>query len=301
MKGKSPRSGDGETYSSRISHLSIVNPATYVKIFLMKVLNPEPGFASYIRIFREVQNQKQKVIVWQVTSSGRLVSETILSSFSPETMTLNILPGAEIFNPGLPLYFYFEVEQVIFKSKIESSGSTYIVAGFPNEMRILDESEESVNFKRNHLSTVWVTKTATSSVDRYNDHVRVKSMSERSSRDQDFLNGEFNPVNLDEEDKIFADKRESPRVRPKADKLVKVLRKGESKIHVMKLFDLSRGGMGFLTFSPDEFPKGTDVFITGFDAFDLDDPLIGTVMAQRAVDDSNVEFKIGVKFNEGQE
>lgn len=267
----------------------------------MKLLTPEPGFSSYLKIFKEVQSLKQKVVAWQVTPQGRVVCETFLVSYSLETMTLNILPGTEPLNQGLPLYFYLEDEQVIFKSKIESIGSKFITAGFPNEMRILDESEESITFKRNHLSTVWVTKTISSSVDRYNDHVRVKSMSERSSRDQEFLNGEFNPVNLDEEDKIFADKRESPRVRPKADKLVKVLRKGETKILVMKLFDLSRGGMGFLTFTPDQFPKGTEVFITGFDAFELDDPLLGTVMAQRAVDETNVEFKIGVKFNEGQE
>lgn len=267
----------------------------------MKVLNPEPGFSSYLKIFKEVQGNKQKVVVWQVTPQGRVISDTLLVSHSAETMTLNILPGNESLNPGLPLYFYFEIEQVIFKSKIENVGATYITAGFPNEMRILDESEESINFKKNHLSTVWVTKTANSSVDRYNDHVRVKSMSERSSRDQDFLNGEFNPVNLDEEDKLFADKRESPRVRPKADKLVKVVKKGDAKVHVMKLFDLSRGGMGFLTFTPDQFPKGAEIFVTGFDAFELDDPLIGTVMAHRAIDETNVEFKIGVKFNEGQE
>lgn len=267
----------------------------------MKLLIPDSGFSSYLKIFKEVQSLKQKVVVWQVTPQGRIVCETLLISYSLETMTLNILPGEESFNHGLPLYFYFETEQVIFKSKIEGVNAKSITVGFPNEMRMLDESEESITFKKNHLSTVWVTKTTSTSVDRFKDHVRVKSMSERSSRDQDFLNGEFNPVNLDEEDKIFADKRESPRVRPKADKLVKVLRKGESRILVMKLFDLSRGGMGFLTFTPDHFPKGSEVFITGFDAFELDDPLLGTVMAQRAVDESNVEFKIGVKFNEGQE
>ncbi len=267
----------------------------------MKVLNPEPGFSSYLKIFKEVQSLKQKVVVWQVTPQGRVVCETLLLSYSPETMTLNILPGEQPLNPALPLYFYLEAEQVIFKSKVENVSPKYITAGFPNEMRILDESEESITFKKNHLSTVWVTKTANTSVDRYNDHVRVKTMSERSLRDQDFLNGEFNPVNLDEEDKIYADKRESPRVRPKADKLVKVVKKGEAKVHVMKLFDLSRGGMGFLTFTPDQFPKGTELYVTGFDTFELDDPLIGTVMAQRAVDEANVEFKIGVKFNEGQE
>lgn len=268
----------------------------------MKVITPDQGYSSFLKIFKEVQGLKHKVVIWQLGEGGRrIVSETVFISYSGDTKTINLLPVPEALNPALPLYFFIEASEVIFKARIESMGQKFIAVDFPNEIRTLDDSEESIRFQKNHLSTNWVTKTASSSVDRINDLVRVKSMKERSTRDQDFLNTEFNPVNLDEEDKIYADKRESPRVRPKGDKLVKVVRKGESKLHVMKLFDLSRGGMGFLTFTPDHFPKGSEIYVTGFDAFELDDPLIGTVMAHRAVDETNVEFKIGVKFNEGQE
>ncbi len=268
----------------------------------MKVITPDQGYSSFLKIFKEVQGLKHKVVVWQLGEAGRRnVGETLFISYSGDTKTINVLPVTVELNPTLPLYFFIEASEVIFKAKIESMGLKFIAVDFPNEIRTLDDSEESINFRKNHVSTLWVTKTSSSSVDRYSDMVRVKTMKERSSRDQDFLNNEFNPVNLDEEDKIYADKRESPRVRPKGEKLVKVVRKGESKIHIMKLFDLSRGGMGFLTFTPDHFPKGSEVWVTGFDAFELDDPLIGTVMAHRACDDTNVEFKIGVKFNEGQE
>lgn len=268
----------------------------------MKVITPDQGFSSFLKIFKEVQGLKHKVVVWQLGEGGRrIVGETLFISYSGDTKTINLLPVHETLNPELPLYFFIEASEVIFKSRIDTIGQKFIAVDFPNEIRTLDDSEESLTFRKNHLSTNWITKTSSSSVDRFNDHVRVKTMRERSSRDQDFLNNEFNPVNLDEEDKIFADKRESPRVRPKGEKLVKVLRKGESNIHIMKLFDLSRGGMGFLTFTPDHFPKGSEVWVTGFDAFELDDPLIGTVMAHRACDDTNLEFKIGVKFNEGQE
>ncbi len=268
----------------------------------MKVITPEQGFSSFLNIFKEVQGLKQKVVVWQLVEGGRrVITDTLFISYSGDTKTINILPPAEVLNPTLPLYFFIDASEVIFKSKIQVMGTKFIAVDFPNEIRKLDESEESIAFKKNHLSTNWVTKTATSSVDRFSDHVRVKTMKERSSRDQDFLNSEFNPVNLDEDDKIYADKRESPRVRPKGEKLVKVVRKGESNVHIMKLFDLSRGGMGFLSFTPDHFPKGSEIYVTGFDAFELDDPLIGTIMAHRAVDETNVEFKIGVKFNEGQE
>lgn len=266
----------------------------------MKVINPDPAYASYVRIFKEVQGLKQKVVVWQLTPQGqRTVCETLLISYNVEAKSLNLLPPAESLDAGLPLYFYIEASEVIFKSTITSLTQTSMTASFPNEMRALDESEESVNFKKNHVSTMWISKTS-SGADRLSDTVRVKSMKERTSRDQEFLNTEFD-MSLDEEDKLYADKRESPRVRPKADKLVKVVRKGEVKVHVMKLFDLSRGGMGFLTYTPEHFPKTAEIYVTGFDTFELDDPLIGTVMSHRPVDETNTEFKIGVKFNDGQE
>lgn len=268
----------------------------------MKVITPDQGYSSFLKIFKEVQGLKQKVVIWQLSDVGkRIVSETLLISYSADTKSLNLLPPSESLNPAVPLYFFIDASEVIFKSKIENVSPKFVSVSFPAEIRKLDDSEESINFRKNHVSTMWVTKTASSSVDRYSDLVRVKTMKERTSRDQDFLNSEFNPVNLDEDDKIFADKRESPRVRPKGEKLVKLALKGESHIHIMKLFDLSRGGLGFLTFTPDHFPKGSEVYVTGFDAFELDDPIIGTVMAHRAVDDTNVEFKIGVKFNDGQE
>lgn len=266
----------------------------------MKVINPDSGYLSYVRILRDVQ-KGQKVVVWQVEEAGkRRVCETLLVSYNVDNKLMHFLPGEVELLPQLPVYFYFESEQVIFKSSIVSMSASDISVLFPAEMRLLDEPDEALNFKKNHVQTMWVSK-STSGAEHINDFVKVKSMSERSSRDQDFLNTEFNPVSLDEEDRLFAEHRESPRVRPKADKLVKVVVKGETRVHVLKLFDLSRGGMGFLTLQPTQFPKGSEVFIMGFDSFDLDDPLVGTVMAHRSIDGSNVEFKIGVKFNDGQE
>ena len=49
--------------------------------------------------------------------------------------------------------------------------------------------------------------------------------------------------NLDEEDKIFAGQRESPRARPKMEKFVKLIPIGNNQASFYKLFDLSRGGL----------------------------------------------------------
>jgi c-di-GMP-binding flagellar brake protein YcgR len=130
--------------------------------------------------------------------------------------------------------------------------------------------------------------------------MRVKSMAQRSVRDQELLNLEMG-LTLDEEDKLFAAQRESPRARPKDDKWVKVLRsQGQSPL-VYKLFDLSRGGLGFVSAVESEFTKGSLIYIVGFNDYDLDDPLIGTIMSIRSMDGNLGEFKVGIKFTEGQD
>jgi hypothetical protein len=237
--------------------------------------------------------------MWQVTDQGRTVCETLLVSYSVDNKLLNFLPPPEKINPALAVYFYVEEQEVIFKGLLEKVTPAAVSVSFPAEIRLLDEEDEIASFRKNNrISTRWSNKSSMAA-DKIQDFIVVKSMKDRTSRDQDFLTNEFK-VSLDEEEKMFADKRESPRLRPKVEKLVKVVKKGESKIHVQKLFDLSQGGFAFLTLNPAEFEKGCEVFVMGFDAFDLDDPLIGKVMSHRAMDELNVEFKIGVKFDEGQ-
>ena len=124
-------------------------------------------------------------------------------------------------------------------------------------------------------------------------------MAQRSNRDQQLLKSEFG-LTVDEEDKLFAGQRAAPRARPKDDKWVKVVRGiGEAALPY-KLFDLSQGGMGFVSFDETEFPKGSDIHVVGFNDFELDDPLLGTIMSIRPMDGVLSEFKIGVKFSEGQ-
>ena len=129
--------------------------------------------------------------------------------------------------------------------------------------------------------------------------MRVKSMAQRSNRDQQLLKSEFG-LTVDEEDKLYADQRAAPRARPKDDKWVRLV-KGVSETPLpYKLFDLSQGGMGFVSFDETEFPKGSDIRVVGFNDFELDDPLFGQIMSIRPIDGVLSEFKIGVKFSEGQ-
>lgn len=270
----------------------------------MKVINAESGFLVYQKIFKQQVTNQSKLVAWQASpdSGKRVVADCKLHSFHMESQKLQCeLQDSVWFNVELPLFFYLEDGQIIFKTQIQEMKDQFISCGLPQEMKLLDEPE--VTMMRGigvDIPTHWKTKRIQLGPDDLgSSYVRVKSMRERSSRDQDFLNQEFNPT-LDEEDKMFADKRESPRARPKVDKWVKVKVDNNDTIHTLKLFDLSRGGMGFITYDVAEFPKGSEVFVVGFDQFDLDDPLIGKIMSHRPVDDSQLEFKIGIKFNEGQ-
>lgn len=263
----------------------------------MRVIKSDTSFLFYEKIFKQLVSTKSPVVVWQLTHSGkREITQTILNSFHMESGKLFFeIESKEGILEGLPLYCYVEAAPLIFKAEIQDVYETNISVNMPAEIHLLEESEAIAIQKSTgqRISDIWKVK-------RLNLDEKVKSMSERSTRDQELLNHEFG-LSVDEEDKLFADKRESPRARPKEEKwvkLAKVLGPGPS---LYKLFDLSRGGLGFVAFSESEFTKGSEVHIVGFNDFDLDDPLVGIVMSMRPIDGMLGEFKVGIKFSEGQD
>lgn len=271
----------------------------------MRVIKSDTGFLVYQKIFKQLISDQSQVVVWQIAESGeREVSHSILNSFHSESKSLHFqLNDPTKVQQTLPLYCYSEDGQLIFKTQIKEVRESNFSVDFPDEIKLLEDPEvtqirSSVGID---LSDIWRVKRLSNNPDIIEpDIMRVKSMAERSTRDQDILNQEFG-VSVDEEDKLFADKRESPRARPKDDKWVKVAKFQSNGPGRYRLFDLSRGGMGFIAPNDLDFPKGTDVHIMGFDEFDLDDPLLGKVMSVRPIDESQKEFKIGVKFSEGQD
>jgi hypothetical protein len=270
----------------------------------MKVIKSESGFLVYQKIFKQLTANSCVLVVWQndPSSGQRYVSPAIMSTFNLNSGRFHVLLVEELSpKQDLPIYCYSKFGQIIFKSSIQRLKNTICSLSIPREIQLL-EQQDAVELQKKvaQYNTSWEGRTNFAE-DLRNDAIRVKSMSERSNRDQEFLNQEFNSVSLDEEDKIFAGQRESPRARPKMEKFVKLIPIGNNQASFYKLFDLSRGGLGFITSEKDLFPKGVDVEILGFEQFDLDDPLLGKVMSHRPLDDLGVEFKIGIKFNEGQD
>lgn len=270
----------------------------------MRVIKSDSGFLAYQKIFKHVQTNNSVMVVWQVMpeTGERLISETRLNSFHLESGLIHLeMPSENVITSELPIYCYSEEGQFIFKTEIHDIKSAVFSIGLPAEIKLLESPDVEVIKGRSGLdiSTVWKTKRMRLDEEPQKNYMVVKSMRERSSRDQEFLTNQFTPT-LDEEDKLYADKRETPRARPKIDKFVKIKSEVNEEVHLLKLFDLSQGGIGFITMEAHLFPKGSTIRVVGFEEFNLDDALVAQVMSQRAVDDTEIEFKIGCKFAEGQ-
>ena len=264
----------------------------------MRVLSPQIDMKSYQKIFSHLEGNKSTLVIWQTSSEGsrEIVQATLKNYQEVERKFSCYLAEIKNFQTTLPIYCYGEDAQFIFKSTIESLIGNEMTLAYPATIKLLEEPDVIIIRGQlgNHLPDIMKVK-------RLKIDDKPKSMNERSSRDQEFLNHEFEGISLDEEDKLYADKREAPRARPNDDKWVKVKILGHSEIHNLKLFDLSRGGIGFITNDNEVFKKDQVVHIVGFDTFDLDDPLVGTIVALRPLNDMQFEWKVGVKFEEGQD
>jgi uncharacterized protein (DUF736 family) len=272
----------------------------------MKVIKSDSGFLAFQKLFKQIQMNNCPIVVWQLVpeTGERYISESRLNSFHLDTGLLHLeAPQDNKIIPQLPVFCYSEDGRFIFKTEIQLIKSNVFSLLVPSEIKLLEEPDVIVIHGSIgiDISANWKTKRLHGQSGNQDDFMRVKSMSERSVRDQEFLNNEFESVSLDEEEKLFADKRESPRARPKIDKWVKVLVQGSTEAKMVRLFDLSRGGIGFVTYEAESFPKGNELQVIGFEEFDLDDPLVGKIMSHRAIDEAQIEFKIGVKFNDGQD
>ncbi len=118
---------------------------------------------------------------------------------------------------------------------------------------------------------------------------------QQSDRDRSIFEQELSFVTLDEEDAIYADKRNAPRARPPEGKMVTMSGR-EDKDGVYSLFDLSRGGLAVLVFSENDYQAGDKVQIKAFDDQVLDEPMIAEVKSVRQADDQGLQFKVGMQF-----
>lgn len=273
----------------------------------MNIINLQTQQSRYQKIFKKLHSEDCLLVSWQVDpeSGTRKIADSRLIEFQSNLSNAKFsFTASDLPDHDLPIYFYAEIFQLIFKTTILNSNAYSVSVRIPDEIHLLDEKEVKTLESQPGLSTYWKSKRLVTPSDNPDhlgsDYVIIKSMAQRTSRDQKFLENEFDMPSLDEEDLMFADKRESPRAKPTAEKWVKIQKVGTEGIDLFILYDLSRGGISFIVIGEEDYPKGTKVNIMGFEKFDLDDPLVGKIMSLRPTDEYKVEFKVGVKFDEGQ-
>jgi hypothetical protein len=267
----------------------------------MKVIKSDAGLSRYKIIFGHLEVKHSKLIAWQVDpdTRERKVFETQLTSFKPDENYLKLKKDPQqSVEKNLPLYVYSEEGQIIFKSLFVEIQDQEALLTLPGELKLLEDQD--VKSIQNMIGVHLNVDENFPLPSPKEEGVSVKSLSERSSRDQEFLNNQFLTLSLDEEDKAFSGVRESPRARPKLDKWLTIQTPTMQGFQEVRIYDLSRGGISFITMELDLFPKGTKIKVLSIDNFELDDPLMAEVMSSRAIDELEIEYKIGCQFQEGQ-
>ncbi len=132
----------------------------------------------------------------------------------------------------------------------------------------------------------------------FTDKIETKWKTKRmSSKDIEIFETELSFVSLDEEDKLFQDKRAAPRARPPKGKMVTIQKSTDQEyVRTFELFDLSRGGMGFIIPLGEEIDKGDIVNVQAFDDKVFDSPMQIEVKSIREVDSDGTHFKVGCQF-----
>lgn len=256
----------------------------------MKNVTAEEGFLVFQKFFTDLLRLEAEVVVWQVSEidGRRTIHRTVLTSFKYEQGRLHLQnkEGKDFdFNDDV-LFCWAEKDGVIFKTKQLEKDNSGISLQLPEKLCFLEGPELTVI----KGATVLKTDIGLWKVKRLGD--------ERSGHDQELLEKGLEAMTSDDEEKLYADKREAPRVRAKGERRIKVCVEGDEDTaldHV--LYDLSRGGLAFVVEVEDHFKKGDTIHVLEIEKAPLDSPLIGEVMSVRALDNDE-GFKIGIKFVE---
>lgn len=258
----------------------------------MKNVKADDGFLVFQKFFTDLLRQEAEVVVWQVSTvdGKRTVHRSVVTSFKYDQGRIHLQDkeGKAFDFTDDVLFCWAEKDGVIFKTQkipIEGSG---LSLKLPDQLSFLEGPELNVIPGATVLKTnidPWKVK-------------RLANGEERTGHDQEILSQGLEAMSQSDEDKMFAGKREAPRVRAKGNKRIKVCVAGDPDLALeMPLFDLSRGGLAFVCEVEDHFVKGQMVHVLEIEKSQLDSPLVGEVMSVRKLDEEE-GHKVGIKFVE---
>jgi len=251
----------------------------------MKNVTPQDGYIVFQKFFADLVKQEVPVVLWQLLPDGsRDIHNCILTSYKYEAGILNFSDqtGMAVHLNDGEIFCYAKREAVIFKTRSRGKNDRELSLHMPGSLCFLEEPD------------LKIIKT-TLGIDLRDGYMRGKL--QKSQRDQDLFDDQLAKITTTQEDKIFADKREAPRLRPKEDKIITCQRAGEPEMSQnFLLFDLSRGGLGFKIVVDGLFQRGQFVEITALEGQVLDQALFGEVMSVRDLAPEDVGWKVGIRF-----
>ncbi|MCO4755547.1 MAG: PilZ domain-containing protein [Bacteriovoracaceae bacterium] len=291
----------------------------------MRTVDKNEAPQEYFKYFQDLIASKKAALVWQVDkdSNKRNLYRVILLACRREEDLLRAESIERLREFSLPeddVYFYVEKNQLMFKSpklsidKLEFSGtlpSQLMILNEDEHERILEAFAELDPKRKEELLDYSKKKKAPPEYEfgeagkkgyefessKAPEKTSPYEESTQSDRDKAIFEEELSFITLDEEDKLYADKRNAPRARPPEGKMVTMqLADGSQKSSTHTLFDLSRGGIAVLTLEQKEYKAGDIVHIQSFDDRVLDAPMIAEVKSVREADDQGIQFKVGMQF-----
>lgn len=307
----------------------------------MKTINLNEDLAEFNKFFIDVKNENDNVIVWQLdpNTQKRIIYHSLLSEVddSENTISLNTISDEAYVFTAESIYFYVESHLSIFKAEQISTQNNFLVVKYPDELKMMDEIEDdklkavfnainpgyvkvppghhditeskgkkgyefvSGEGRDNQKEPDWNKVTGSSGA----DHIETKmrgTIGKQSDHDKAFFEQELSYVTLDEEDKKYEGQRNAPRAKPPEGKMIIIQTKDNSKPQeTLPLYDLSRGGMGFMVFSGDAYGKGEVLNVYGFDNKKFDQPMFAIIRSVREADEMGIQFKIGCQFIEAKQ
>ena len=301
----------------------------------MRTVDKDEAPQEYFKYFQDLIASKKPALVWQVDkdSKKRNLYRVILLACRREENLLRAESIERLREFSLPeddVYFYVERNQLMFKSpklgveKLEFSGT------LPSQLMILNEDEherileafseldprrkeELLDYSKKKKNVPeyefgdspkkgyeFESGNSAPKMNLYQEGEKTQKKSEenvQSDRDKAIFEEELSFITLDEEDRLYADKRDAPRARPPEGKQITMqLADASQKPSTHTLFDLSRGGLAVLTLDEKEYKSGDIVHIQSFDDRVLDAPMIAEVKSVREADDQGIQFKVGLQF-----
>ena len=256
----------------------------------MKNVSAADGVLVYQKFFSDLLRLETEVVVWQLsdTDGNRKVYRTVLTGFKTEQGRLHFQSkdGVAFDFKDEVRFCWAEKDGVIFKTRAIREQSDGLSMEIPEKLCFLDGPEVQA-FKN---ATEHTQNTSTWKVKRLPNP--------RSEKDRGIFEEGLSAMALSDEEKYFSNKREAPRVRAKGDKkIIVAAERNLTQAFEYALYDLSRGGLAFLSYSLDSFKKGDLVHVLEIEKKRLDLPLVGEVMSVRKLDEEEA-WKIGVKFVE---